>query len=189
VLSAWSRCGDRAGELLCGRTLDDVVSPGTYFIAVDGLSPGALGRFTLDWSLQDMSAQTSACAAAPALLSGRPIAASSAGVADRFATSCGRSGDATMTGPDRVFRFSLSSPSRVRLALTASFDAALELRRACADLAAGGAALSCEADNDSEKHVVMERALEAGSYWVVVDGQTPNEQGPFTLDYRILSGR
>jgi len=189
VLSAWSRCGDRAGELVCGRTIDDVVSPGTYFIAVDGMSPGALGRFTLDWALQDMSAQTSACATAPALVSGRPTAASSAGAADRFATSCGRTGDATMTGPDRVFRFSLSSRSRVRLALTASFDATLELRRACTDLAAGGAALACEADADSEKHLTMDRVLEAGSYWVVVDGQTPGEQGPFTLDYRILSGR
>ena len=189
VLSAWSRCGDRAGELACGRTIDDVVSPGTYFIAVDGTSPDALGRFTLAWTLQDLSAQTAACAAAPTLASGRTTASSSAGQGDRFATSCSAGGDATMTGPDRVFRFSLASRSKVHLALTASFEATLELRKACADLAATGAVLTCEADADSTKHLTLDRTLEPGTYWVVVDGQTPNDQGPFTLDYRIVSAR
>ena len=35
----------------------------------------------------------------------------------------------------------------------------------------------------------LERAgarLEAGSYWVVVDGQSPNDQGPFTLEYHLV---
>ena len=56
-------------------------------------------------------------------------------------------------------------------------------------LAATGAVLTCEADADSTKHLTLDRTLEPGTYWVVVDGQTPNDQGPFTLDYRIVSAR
>ena len=59
---------------------------------IDKTGLDGLYSFTLDWTLQDMSAQTSACATAPTLVSGRPTAASSAGTADRFATSCGSVG-------------------------------------------------------------------------------------------------
>jgi hypothetical protein len=32
---------------------------------------------------------------------------------------------------------------------------------------------------------VLERPLEAGDYWVVVDGQTPADRGAFTLRYEV----
>ncbi len=188
VLIVWRRCAERGSEIACGRTVDDVLAPGTYFIAVDGASPDALGRFTLQWALRDLTAQGSACAGAPTLVDGRVAGASTASGIDRFATSCGAT-DPTASGPDRIFRIDLPRRATVRLVVTAAtFDAAIALRRVCADASGGAAAaeLACESDADVGHRTTLERALEAGTYWVVVDGQSPNDQGPFTLEYRAL---
>jgi hypothetical protein len=32
----------------------------------------------------------------------------------------------------------------------------------------------------------MERVLEAGTYWLLVDGASTQEAGPFTLEYRVI---
>jgi hypothetical protein len=187
VLVMWRRCGDRGSEVACGRGIDEVVSPGTYFVAVDGVSPEALGRFTLGWTLQDLSAQAGACGAAQALVERRPVTGTTAGAGDKFSTSCA-GGDTNATGPDRIFRFALPARATVRISLAEKgFDGALALRKACAD-GVGGAdvsELACEAASETRR-ATIERTLEAGSYWVVVDGQSPADQGPFTLDYRVV---
>jgi hypothetical protein len=192
VLVLWRRCGDRGSEVACARTIDEVLSAGTYFVAVDGASPEALGRFTLVWTLQDVTAQTGACQGAPALVERRAMRATTVGAGDKFSPSCA-GGDANATGPDRVFRFALARHATVRVTLTdATFDVAMALRKACADGASattGGDAseLACETSSgDTHRATVIERTLEPGSYWVVVDGQAAGDQGSFTLDYRVL---
>jgi hypothetical protein len=78
------------------------------------------------------------------------------------------------------------SKAAVRIAVTAGFDAAVALRRSCGD-GAGGLALpevACEAEVDGARRVTLDRSLEPGTYWVVVDGQSPADQGPFTVEYR-----
>ncbi len=193
ILILWRRCGDRASEVACARSLDEVLPPGTYFVAVDGASPEALGRFTLAWTLQDLSAQAGACQVAPALAERRAMAATTVGAGDRFSASCA-GGDTGSTGPDRVFRMVLAARATVRVTLLATgFDAGLALRKACADAAGGAdvAELACEASpgdpqSGGPRATVIERTLEAGSYWLVVDGQSPGDQGSFTLEYRVL---
>lgn len=178
LMVVWRHCGDRTSEVACGREVDAVLAPGSYAIGVDGASPDAYGRFDLTWSMQDLSAQANACTAAPLLRPGSPVSASTAGATDRFTTSC--AGNGLATGPDRVFRFSLPSAATVRVSLqAASFDAALSLRKACGD--GPGAELECRDDSDVSRHTTLQRRLEAGTYWVVVDGQSPNDQGTFTL--------
>jgi hypothetical protein len=188
VLVVWRRCGERATEVACGRTIDEVLSPGVYFVAVDGASANAFGRFTLKWALRDLTAQGSACAMAPTLGDGRTIDSTTVGGGDKFVTACGGT-DAGASGPDRVFKIVLPRRATVRLAVTAAtFDTALALRKACADPfgAIGTVELACESEASSGHHTSVERSLEAGTYWVVVDGQSPNDQGPFTLEYRVL---
>jgi hypothetical protein len=188
LLVIWRRCAERGSELACGRAVDEVLAPGTYFIAVDGASPDALGRFTLQWALRDLTAQACACAAAPILPAGRVLGATTASGSDRFANSCGAA-DPAASGPDRVFKIELPRRATVRLVVTAAtFDAAIALRRSCADASggAGAAELACESDADVAHRTTLERVLEPGTYWVVVDGQSPNDQGPFTLEYRVL---
>ncbi len=188
VAIVWRRCADRGSEVACGRAVDEILAPGTYFVAVDGTSPEAFGRFTLRWWLRDLSGQASACAAAPTLVDGRTVNASTGGGADRFVTSCGGT-DAGASGADRVFKLVLSARAAVRLVATApTFDPALSLRKACPDTSGGGgiAELACDSAVDGNHRVTVERPLEAGTYWVVVDGQTPADQGPFTLEYRVV---
>jgi hypothetical protein len=187
----WRRCGDRSSEIACGRSIDDVLAAGTYFAAVDGVSPEAFGRFTLAGTLMDLSAQAGACQGAPALVERSQLSGTTAGSGDKFSTSCA-GGDTGSTGPDRVYRVTLPGAATARITLKTRFDAALALRKACAD-GAGGAdvsELACESSSGdmpgSERTTTIERQLEAGSYWVVVDGQAPGDQGAFTLDYRVL---
>jgi len=186
LLVVWRHCGDRSSEVACGREVDAVLAPGSYSVAVDGASPDAYGRFDLAWSLQDLTAQASACAAAPLLRPGRTVSASTGGAGDRFASSC--AGTGLPTGSDRVFRFSLPAAATVRLSLVAaSFDAALSLRKTCGD--APGAELECKEEADVSRRTTLQRRLEAGSYWVVVDGLSPNDQGAFTLDFGLVGGK
>ena len=46
ILVVWRRCAERAAEVACGRAVDEVLAPGTYYVAVDGASAEAFGRFT-----------------------------------------------------------------------------------------------------------------------------------------------
>jgi hypothetical protein len=188
-LVAWRRCGDRASEVACGPALDEVLTPGTYFVGVDGATRDALGRFTLAWTVHDLAPQSAACAGAPVLGERATVVGTTAGAGDRFTTSCGAH---DVTGPDRVFRFALASRARVRLELgAATFDALLSLRKACGDTAGftAGAQLACSTAADRTRATRLEATLERGTYWVVVDGQSPNDQGAFTLKYSIRGAK
>jgi hypothetical protein len=190
VLILWRRCGDRSAEVACARSIDEIVLPGTYYVGVDGAAPDAFGRFTLQWDLHEVAGQAGACATAPVLVDGRSIDSTTAGAADNFDVSCaghpnvvGPSG----TGPDRVYKLVLPTRSDVKLTLKAgTFDGALALRKSCSDTPGGSPAeLACDADADVGRRTTIERTLEAGTYWVVVDGDSAKDQGTFTLDYRL----
>ncbi len=186
VLVLWRRCAERASEVACGRTVDEVLAPGTYFVGVDGASPDSFGRFTVNYALRDLTGQGSACAVAPVLSEGRPFSATTAGGTDKFMTSCGAS-DAAASGPDKVFKIVVTARANVFIDVTApGFDAAVAVRKACADGSgtAGDVELACESDSDAGHRTSIERTLDPGTYWVVVDGQSPNDQGPFTIKYR-----
>lgn len=190
VLALSKRCGERAAEVACGRSIDEVVPPGTYFVAVDGASPDAFGRFALTWSVRDVTAQTSACAAAPVLAEGRVAPATTLGAGDKFTVSCAQSDVSPPAGPDRVFRIDLARRSAVRVVVTASFDAAVSLRKSCTDVSggAGAAEIACEGDSDASRRTIVEHVLEAGTYWIVVDGQSAmaSDQGPFSIEWRAV---
>jgi hypothetical protein len=188
VLVLSRRCGDRSTELTCGRDVDEVLAPGTYFVAVDGAHEDALGRFTLAWSLQDLTGQTRACGAVPTLSDGAAVTGTTVGSGDKFAVSCAGS-DGSASGPDRVYKIVVARRERAHIVVTASgFDAAIALRRACIDSSGGAKAaeVACEAEADAGQRTVIDRTLEAGAYWLVVDGQTPSDQGPFTVEYRAM---
>jgi hypothetical protein len=89
-----------------------------------------------------------------------------------------------------VYKIVVPARQRVHLALSApSFDVALAIRKTCADAAGGprSAELACVSDgSESGQPITVDRTLEAGTYWVVVDGQTANDQGGFTLEYRAM---
>jgi hypothetical protein len=188
VLALWSRCGDRSAEVACGRSLEEILAPGTYFVGVDAATAGAFGRFALRWWLRDVSGQAAVCAVAPSLREGRTVDGTTAGAADDFTAACAGT-DPGAAGPDRVYRLALRRRGTVRVTATsATFDPILSLRGACVEAPSDQAIaeLACEGDVQAGRQVVLERPLEAGDYWVVVDGQTPADRGPFTLRYEVL---
>jgi hypothetical protein len=183
VVVVTRRCGDRSAEVACGRSVDEILGPGPYFVAVDGMAADSIGRFTLVWALHDLTGQSAACASAAPLTEGRLVDGTTAGAGDRFTPSCTSSD--SPSGPDRAFKLVLPSRRVVRIEVNAGFDAAVSLRRTCGDApGVSSPELACETGSDANRRVIIERTLDAGTYWVVVDGQSATDLGPFSLSYR-----
>jgi hypothetical protein len=186
VLHLARRCGDRGAELACATHLDESLAAGVYFLAVDGLGADGFGRFDLDVRVRDIGSQEAACKNPPHLTLGQRVSATTSGAGDRFATSCGGKDD-TQASLDRVYKLVLAARARVRLELTTpTWDGVLALRRSCADAGASARAseIACNNDADGPSKSRIDTTLEAGTYFVVVDGHGPASEGAFTLDYK-----
>ncbi len=183
-------CGDRGSELGCGAAIDEILSPGTYWLAVDGAREGSLGRFTFDWRVREVATQEAACRAAPVLFAGQTATASTSGAGDKFTTSCGGRED-TQTSPDRTYRLVLPKRTHVRLALaTPAWDGVLAIRKSCLEAPGANGVRSAEAacnnDSDDTHHSRVDATLDEGTYYVVVDGHAGGNEGQFTLEYKTL---
>ena len=67
---------------------------------------------------------------------------------------------------------------------TAGWGAVLSVRRSCLDgtrTAAGANEVECRADDSAD--VDFDSVLNAGTYFVVVDGKEPSNAGGFSLQY------
>jgi hypothetical protein len=201
-------CGDRTAEVACGASLDEVLAPGTYALAVDGATPESFGRFAFDWRVRDVAGQEGACRGAPPLSPGQTVKGTTDGAADNFSTSCGGR-EETQSNPDRLYRLTLAARTKVRLTLaTPTWDGVLVVRRACVESAAGAspggavagppssppsgprgatraAEVVCNNDFEDAHHSKIETTLDPGTYFVLVDGHATGNQGPFTLEYAI----
>ena len=184
-------CGDRSGEVACGAAIDQALPPGTYWLAVDGATPGEFGRYTFEARFHDVSAQETACKSAPVLHPGTVTSATTDGAGDKFTTSCGGRED-TQSNPDRTYRIDLPHRAHVSLVLsTPTWDGVLVLRRSCVDAApAAGvqaAEIRCNNDDNGDTHrAKIDMTLEPGTYYVLVDGHATGNYGAFSLDYRIV---
>jgi hypothetical protein len=177
-------CADHSTELACGRAVDEVLSAGTYFLAVDGESPDAFGAFAFDWSVRDVAAQEAGCRAAELIADGQSVQGTTAGASNKFGPACGGQGDAG----DRVYRINVPARGRVRLALsTPRFTGVLAVRSSCLDAPSTRAAeLACSAAGEDPHHAHLETNLDPGTYYVVVDGKGRNAEGPFSLQYNVV---
>jgi hypothetical protein len=183
-------CGDRASETACGAAIDELVQPGTYYLAVDGARADALGRFSFDWRVREVATQEGACRSAPPLVEGQVVSASTAGAGDKFASSCGGRED-MQTSPDRIYRMVLAKRTHVRLSLTTpTWDGVLAIRKTCLEppgtAGARAAEAACNNDADDTHHARVDTTLEPGTYFVQVDGHATGNEGAFTLEYRTV---
>jgi hypothetical protein len=184
-------CGDRGAEIACGPSLDEVVMPGTYWLAVDGARPDAFGKFLFDWRVREVASQEAACRSAPSIAEGQTTG-TTAGAGDRFTTSCGGREDG-QASPDRLYRLVLAKRTHVRLALaTPTWDGVLAVRKAClepqggASVGARAAEAACNNDSEDTHHARIDTTLDAGTYFVHVDGHAAGNEGPFTLEYHAV---
>jgi hypothetical protein len=185
-------CGDRAGEVACAPAIDQTLPAGTYFLAVDGATASDFGRYSFEARFHDVSAQESACKAAPVLHPGATLTATTDGAGDKFTTSCGGRED-TQSNPDRAYRIELVHRAHVSLVLTTpTWDGVLVLRRSCVDpIPAAGvqaAEIRCNNDDNGDTHrAKIDMNLEPGTYFVLVDGHATGNAGAFSLDYRMTN--
>jgi hypothetical protein len=183
-------CGDRTGEIACAPAIDELLTPGTYALTVDGATPEQFGKFAFDWRMRDVAGQEGACRGAPMLAAGQTVKGTTDGGGDNFNTSCGGRED-TQANPDRVYRITLGSRAHVRLLLaTPTWDGVLVIRKSCLEppgaSGARSAEVACNNDFEDAHHAKIDTTLDAGTYYVLVDGHATGNQGPFTLEYSVL---
>lgn len=144
-------------------------------------TPIALAAFfALSGAAQAQTRAAPQCEAAEELTETAPVRGSTAGTADRFHASCARS---ALSG-DRVYQFRVPQRSRVSLRLAAEYDAALYVRRACAEEVTE---VACNDDARDTRHSALDLTLDAGIWYVFVDGYDIDATGPFTLALSIES--
>jgi hypothetical protein len=191
VLVLAKTCGDPTSELACSSNVDEVLAPGIYSLAVDGTSEEGLGRYAFTFAARDVSAQENACKAPPVIAPGSKTTGTTAGAGDKFMASCaGR--EEVQASADRVFRIDLKQRTRIQLLLsTPTHDGVLALRKSCIDpprqRAPRAAEVTCNDNFQDNRHSRIESTLEAGTYFVVVEGQAGKNEGPFTLEYKHLA--
>jgi hypothetical protein len=183
-------CADRTSELACGPILDEMLAPGVYHLAVDGAAADALGRFTFSFVARDVTAQENACRAPTTLVDGQTAIGTTTNGGDKFSTSCAGRED-TQASADRVYKFTLASRARVKLLLTTpTWDGVIAIRKSCMDPPRGTTPrtneAACNNDFQDSRHAKIEVALEAGTYFVVVDGHQAKNEGAYTLEYKVL---
>jgi len=181
-------CADRSSEIACGRTLDETLNAGTYFLAVDGNAPDAFGAYSFDWHARDVAAQEAGCKGAPLLVEGQSVSGTTLGASNKFAPSCGGAGGDT---GDRVYRLTLPQRGRVRISLASPrFVGVLALRSSCLDTVGTSGhpvELGCNSAGDDPHHAHLEANLEPGTYYVVVDGRSQGQpgEGEYALEYHV----
>lgn len=183
-------CTDRASEIACGTSIDEVLPAGMYSLAVDGTTKGPFGRYTFQLKGKDMTAQEAACRNPPSLVLGQTVTGTTAGAGDRFAESCAGREDMQASG-DRVYKLVLASRTRLQLALTTpGHDGVLAIRTSCVDppqmKSLRTAEAACNNDGPDNRHSKIDATLDAGTYFVVVDGHQGKNEGVFTLESKVL---
>jgi hypothetical protein len=125
------------------------------------------------------------------LVAGQTLTGTTTGAGDKFNTSCGGAIEA-QSSADRVYRFVLASRTHVRLALaTPSWDGVLAIRSTCLDPAGGAtnpraSELACNRGGDDAHHARVDATLDAGTYYVLVDGHASGNEGSFSLEYKVI---
>jgi len=183
-------CGDRGSEIACSSNIDEMLAPGIYSLAVDGSAEEGLGRYAFTFAARDVSAQENACKSPPLIAPGSKTTGNTTGAGDKFMASCAGREDAQASA-DRVYRFELKERKRIQLLLsTPNHDGVLVLRKSCIDpphqRAPRAAEITCNHDSRDNHHAKIETTLEPGTYFVLVEGNAPKNDGPYTLEYKIM---
>ncbi len=181
------QCGAPDAEVACnddagGTTRSQVqatLDPGAYFAVVDGYREQA-GAFDVIVSVTEAPSVTAVCTDAPLLPIGQAQRGSTSGVPDSFQASCAGNARA----PDRVFKISAPSASRLRVRQQSSYDGALHLRRTCED---ASTELACNDDFGDSHHSMISGMLTPGDYYLIVDGYGGAEAGDFELNTELVA--
>jgi hypothetical protein len=187
VVALQKTCGDSKGEVACetlsGKGIETTVDPGAYFVIVKGKNGDDFGRARINVRARDLGEAQKACKAAPKIASGTPISDTTSLQADKFVSpGCGGVVAQQQSG-DRVYQFTVKDKSHVHIELkNAFYNAILSLRSDCADSTKGEIVCATQYSK------VIDRDVDAGTYYLVVDGTGPmKSEGNFTVEMTAKS--
>jgi hypothetical protein len=152
-----------------------MVNGGTYWLVVDGAGADQFGSAGVDIHVDDLQALERECRTAPQLRPGRRVSGNTTSTQDHFQASCAGNAESN----DVVYRLRLTRRQIVRITVESDYDSALYLRRDCTDRTTE---LACNDDHQDNRHAFIETTLDAGTYYVVVDGFRTGNNGTYTLD-------
>jgi hypothetical protein len=178
-------CGQANTEVVCsssagagGTELDATLQPGTYFLVVDGVAPDQFGAARVELQLDDLAVLERACNTAPRLRPGATVTGDTSGSSDRFQATCAEGARSN----DLVYRLVLPRRSRVTISAEQQYDGAIYIRRDCLDQSTE---LACNDDAQDNRHSSVESELDAGTYYVFVDGFSNANQGSFRMEVDV----
>jgi hypothetical protein len=183
VVAIQKTCGDRRGEVACdalstGRPIEATLDAGAYFLVVKAKRADAYGRVKIAIRVRDLAGSATACKTAPVITPAKPVSGSTRDKADNFSSpGCGGVMSLQNSG-DMTYQFTLKERSNVSLQLksTSFSQAIMSLRSDCSDPSKGEIVCS----NQYSKSI--NRDLDPGTYYVVVDGFATKAEGDFTLE-------
>lgn len=174
-------CGQANTEVVCssaagpgGTELEATLTPGTYFLVVDGVAADQFGAARVELQLDDLAALERACNTAPRLRPGATVTGDTSSSSDRFQATCAENARSS----DLVYRLVLTRRSRVTISSEQQYDGAIYIRRDCTDQSTE---LACNDDAQDNRHSLVETELDRGTYYVFVDGFSNNNQGSFRM--------
>ncbi len=206
-------CNDDAGDTR-HSSLDVILDAGTHFVFVDGWGTAGAGTYSLVATVTPLAdaavavavddpdvtfvapppvvAPTPPEAPPPALLSATceqaptlpddgAVHGTTAGYSHHTGASCGSGA----RSPERVYALTLTRRAHVRLRLSSGFDGVLYVRSGCE----GGAEIACNDDAGDTRHSAIDVTLDAGTWYVFVDGYGESQSGTFDLSTQVDDGR
>ena len=117
------------------------------------------------------------CGSPIALAIGEPVTGDTNQGSSSMTGSCIRGGDA----PELVYAVTLESRAQLAVTITSEFDGALYLLGACGEMRSE---IACNDDAPTTSRSHVEATLDAGTYYVVVDGYG-SASGSFTLNAQV----
>jgi hypothetical protein len=129
---------------------------------------------------QPFPSTADACRRVTPLLDGSTIHGSTSGLPDRAHASCARQ---ALSG-ERVYALHLDQAAHVSLRVAADYDVALYVRRDCGDEVSE---FACNDDLEDTRHAGIDLELNAGTWFVFVDGFDSESSGNFTLSVNTWS--
>lgn len=182
-------CEDLSSEIACNDDFGDshhsmlsgMLTPGDYYLIVDGYGGSEAGDFELTTELVAASGGNAAgdtCQQPEASPVGRVVDLDTIQAHDDNTGTCGGQGAA-----DVVYQLNVTARSRLRATIEGNeFAGALYLQSRCGDT---GSEISCERFTVNHKAPVIDTNVAPGQYVLVVDGATPNDFGAGRLNVQV----
>ncbi|MFN3200511.1 MAG: MopE-related protein [Bradymonadia bacterium] len=171
-------CNDDGGEGLLSL-VQETLEPGSYTVVVDGYRETSTGAFTLQLEVDPHDTCDGAIELGPLGANPIEVAGDTVGASNEGGGSCGLGS----TSPDHVYTFTVANAGQVvieALATAGQYDTVMHLRSDCGDAATQ---VICNDDGGAGTLSRIDTNLEAGRYYLFIDGYSNNRSGAYRLSF------